>query len=41
MLYRQIDDLTLKDDPVRIPKIISVIIKLFYNGTAIRPFSDS
>ena len=41
MLYRQIDDLSLNDDPIRIPKIISVIIKLFYNGTAIRYFSDS
>jgi hypothetical protein len=41
MLYRQIDDLSLNDDPIRIPKIISVIIKLFYNGTAIRSFSDS
>ena len=37
MLYRQIDDLSLNDDPM----IISVIIKLFYNGTAIRSFSDS
>ena len=42
VLYRQIDDfLSLNDDPIRIPKIISVIIKLFYNGTAIRSFSDS
>ena len=51
MLYRQIDDLSLNDDPIRIPKIISVIIKLFFfvfrdiklffNGTAIRSFSDS
>ena len=41
MLYRQIDDLSLNDDPIRIPKIISVIIKLFYSGTVIRPFSDS
>ena len=42
MLYRQIDDfLILNDDPIRIPKIISVIIKLFYSGTAIRSFSDS
>ena len=41
-LYRQIDGfLILNDDPIRIPKIISVIIKLFYNGTAIRSFSDS
>ena len=36
MLYRQIDDfLILNHDPIRVPKIISVIIKLFYNGTAI------
>jgi hypothetical protein len=35
MLYRQIDDLSLNDDPTSIPKIISVIIKSFYNGTAI------
>jgi hypothetical protein len=42
MPYRQIDDfLSLNDDPVRKPKILSVIIKLFYNGTAIRSFSDS
>ena len=41
MLYRQIDDLSLNDDPTRIPKIISVIIKLFYSGTAIRSFSDN
>ena len=37
MLYRQIDELIL----IRIPKIVSVIIKLFYSGTAIRSFSDS
>ena len=37
MLYRQIDDFSiLNDDPIRIPKIISVFIKLFYSGTAIR-----
>ena len=42
MLYRKIDDfLSLNDEPIRIPKIISVIIKLFYSGTAIRSFSDS
>jgi hypothetical protein len=43
MLYRQIDDLSLNDDPIRIPKILSVIITFFffYNGTAIRSFSDS
>jgi hypothetical protein len=41
MLYRQIDDfLSLNDEPIRIPKIISVIIKLFYSGAAIRSFSD-
>ena len=39
MLYRQIDDLSLNDDPIRIPKIISVIIKLFYSWTASRSFS--
>ena len=39
MLYRQIDDfLILNNDPIRIPKIISVFIKLFYGGTAIRSF---
>ena len=39
MLYRQIDDfLILNDDSIRIPKIISVFIKLFYSGTAIRSF---
>jgi len=36
MLYRQIDGLSLNDDPVRIPKIMSVIIKFFYSGTAIK-----
>ena len=41
ILYRQIDDLSLSDDPIRIPNIVSVIIKLFYNETAIRFFSDS
>ena len=41
MPYRQIDDLSLNDDPTRIPKIISVITKLFYNQTAIRSFSDN
>ena len=29
MLYRQIDELSLNGDPTGIPKIISVIIKLF------------
>jgi hypothetical protein len=41
MLYRQIDDVSLNDYPTRIPKTISVIIKLFYNSTAIKFFSDS
>ena len=41
MLYRQIDDLSLNDDPIRFLKIVLVIIKLFYSGTAIRSFSDS
>jgi hypothetical protein len=41
MLYRQIDDLSLNDDPIIIPKIIFVIIKLFYNGTAIKSFPDN
>jgi hypothetical protein len=42
MLYRQVDDfLILNDDPIRIPKILSVFIKLFYSVTAIRSFSDS
>jgi hypothetical protein len=41
MLYRLMDDIILNEDPIRIPKIVSVIIKLFYNGTAIRPFPDS
>lgn len=35
---RQIDDLRLSDALLRIPKIISAIIKLFYSGTAIRSF---
>ena len=49
MLYWQIDDLILNDDPIRIPKIIPVIFMLFYRdlkgtfvlGTAIKSFSDS
>jgi len=42
MLYGQIDNfLSLNDYSIRISKIISVIIKLFYSGTAIRSFSDS
>jgi hypothetical protein len=42
MLWRQIGDLLiLNDNPLRIPKIISVITKLSYSGTAIRSFSDS
>ena len=35
------DFLSLNDDPIRTSIIISVIIKLFYSGTAIRSFSDS
>jgi hypothetical protein len=39
MLCRQIDDfLILNDDPIRIPKIVSVFIKLFYSETAIRSY---
>jgi hypothetical protein len=39
MLYRQIDDiLALNDDPIRIPKIMLIIINLFYNRTAIKYF---
>jgi hypothetical protein len=39
MLYKQIDDFLIpNDDPIRIPKTISVFIKLFYSGTAIRFF---
>jgi hypothetical protein len=41
MLYNQIDDLNINDYPIRIPKIIAVIIKLFYTGTAISSFSDN
>ena len=41
ILYKQIDDLSLNDDPIRISKIISEVIKLFYNGAAIRSFSDN
>ena len=41
MLCRQIDDLSLNDDPIRIPKIMSVVIKLFYNRTASSSFSGS
>ena len=36
MLYKQIDDLSINDSAIRIPKIISVIIKLFYDRTAVR-----
>jgi len=37
MLYRQIDDFIILNDPIRIPKIISVLfIKFFYSGIAIR-----
>ena len=37
MVYRQIDDLSLNDDPIRISKIISVIIKLFITGLLLGP----
>jgi hypothetical protein len=40
LLYRQIDYLSFNDDPIRIPKIISVVTKLFYSGTDINPVSD-
>jgi hypothetical protein len=41
MLYRQIDDfLIISDDPIRIPKIMLVIIKLFCNRTYIRSLSN-
>jgi hypothetical protein len=41
MLYRHIDDfLILNDDSIRISKIISVFVKFFSSGTAIRLFSD-
>jgi hypothetical protein len=37
MLYRQMDGfLILNNDPIRLPKIISVFIKLFYSEIAIR-----
>jgi hypothetical protein len=39
MLYRQIGDfLILNNDSIRIPKFILVIMKLFYNRTAIKSF---
>jgi hypothetical protein len=39
MLYRKMDDfLVLNDGPIRIPKIISAFIKLFYSGTDTRSF---
>jgi hypothetical protein len=38
MPYRQIDDLSHHDDPIRIPKILSVIIKLIFTGTPIKSF---
>jgi hypothetical protein len=42
MPCRQIDHfLGLNNDPIRILKIISVIIKFCNSGTAIRPFSDN
>lgn len=42
MLYKQIDDFSnLYDDPIRIPKIISVFFQLFYCGSATKSFFDS
>jgi hypothetical protein len=42
MLYKQKDNfLSLNDDPIRIPKIISATNKFFYSGTAISSFSES
>ena len=39
MVYRQIDDfLSLNDDLIKIPKIISVIIKFFYMGLLLSLF---
>ena len=39
LLYKQIHDFSiLYDDAIRIPGILSVFIKLFYSGTAIRSF---
>ena len=41
LLSRYIDDfLILNDDSIRISKIISVFVKFFSSGTAIRLFSD-
>jgi hypothetical protein len=39
MLYKQVDDLILNDDLVRIHKSISGIIELIYSETANRSFS--
>jgi hypothetical protein len=37
MVYRQMDDFSiLYDDSIRVSKIISVFVKLFYNGTAVK-----
>ena len=41
ILYKEMTKVLMMNEPIRIPKIISVIIKLFYSGTAIRSFSDS
>ena len=38
MLYRQTDHLSLNDDPIRIPKIMSVSIKLFIVGPLLDKF---
>ena len=38
MPYIQIDDISLNDDPIRIPKIMSVFIKVFYSGTVLASF---
>ena len=38
ILDRQIDDLSLNGNPIRIPKIVSVIIKLFIVGWLLGKF---
>ena len=41
IIYRQMYDFViLNDSTIRIPKLISVVIKLLYSGDAIRSFSD-
>jgi hypothetical protein len=41
-VYRQIDDFLFpNDDPIRIPKIILVIIKIFYSRIATKSFMMS